>query len=389
MPAEYLRLQPSNHDAVDSGDDHYMPVPEGLLKRISGPYFLATKNSKKSCAIWSAITIVGILTLIIGSTVYNGLGYRDLDIKIEGKAGTRPHAVTSVPITAPTSTPPLEAENDRPLILYAYHESPNARENAIFFINHGLHSAADFIFILNGYTNLTLLIPPAPNIRIIQRKNTCYDLGAYGEVLTANKSELIRKYNKFIMLNASIRGPFLPTWSRECWSDAYLAKVTDKNKLVGMSFNCEPMHGVRHLQSMIFATDSIGIRTLLPVMSTCFPNWLSAVFGESNSTRAIINAGYTVSAMMTSFASEEDYAEKCSHGDVLLEGGYFGDNVHPYEMIFQKANRNFGKDVLDKLTKWTNMAGYSSWEVCGKKKEELKPLGGWGRWKEADGIGNT
>ncbi|KAF3281546.1 hypothetical protein TWF970_002103 [Orbilia oligospora] len=384
MPAEYLRLQPGDHGEVNSGDEHYIPVSETFLKRISRSYFSTTTGSRKSCAIWSAITIVGILTLIIGTAVYNGFGYTDLNFQIEGDKGENLSAET-VALATPTTSKDDGA--DRPLILYAYHESPNARQNAIFFIHHGLHSAADFIFILNGHTNLTLLIPSAPNIRIIQRTNTCYDLGAYGEVLTSNNSELINKYNKFILLNGSIRGPFLPTWSRECWSDAYLAKVTDRNKLVGMTFNCEPIYGVRHLQSMIFATDRIGINTLLSVMSTCFPNWLSAVYGESNSTRAIINAGYTVSAMMTSFASQENYADECKHGDILLEGAYFGDNLHPYETIFQKANRDFGKDVLSRLTEWTDLAGYSSYEVCGKKKEELKPLGGWGRWEEARRTG--
>ncbi|KAK6333778.1 hypothetical protein TWF730_003961 [Orbilia blumenaviensis] len=384
MSAEYSRLQPGDHEEGDSGDMNYTPVSEGLLKRISRTYSSSAASSRKSCAIWSAITVVGVLTLVIGSIVYNGLGYMDHDIKLGGNSKSKP--LTDVSASGSS----LAFSNDkggRPLILYAYHESPNSRENAIFFIHHGLHSAADFIFILNGYTNLTLLIPSAPNIRIIQRTNTCYDLGAYGEVLTTNKNELIKKYEKFIMLNASIRGPFLPTWSRECWSDAYLAKVTDKNKLVGMTFNCDPIYGVRHLQSMIFATDRIGINTLLPVMSTCFPNWLSAVYGESNSTRAIINAGYTVSAMMTSFASMENYVEKCTHGDVLFEGAYFGNNIHPYEMIFQKANRNFAQGVLDKLTKWTDLAGYSSWDVCGKKTEELKPSVGWGRWKEASRMG--
>ncbi|KAK6534008.1 hypothetical protein TWF281_005348 [Arthrobotrys megalospora] len=386
MPTEYFRLQPGDHGGRDSGDEQYAPIPEGLLKRISKSYSSTSANSRKWCAIWSAITIGGILTLLIGSTMYAGIPYTDVDVKIE--ENSRNQAPTSVLDPTASSTPvsPNVGE-DRPLILYAYHESPNSRENAIFFIHHGLHSAADFVFIFNGYTNLTLLIPSAPNIRIVQRPNTCYDLGSYGEVLTAHNSRLIKKYNKFIMLNGSIRGPFLPTWSRECWSDAYLAKVTDRNKLVGMTFNCNPIHGVRHLQSMIFATDRIGINTLLPVMRTCFPTWLSAVYGESNSTRAIINAGYTVSAMMTSFASEENYAETCTQGDMLLEGAYFGENLHPYETIFQKANRDFGKNTLNTLTEWTNLAGYSSWEVCGKKKEELKPLGGWGRWKEAGRMG--
>ncbi|KAK6509776.1 hypothetical protein TWF481_004506 [Arthrobotrys musiformis] len=375
MSAEYSRLQIGDDDTRNFGNGYFASVSDGFWKRISRSYSSsASKGSRKPCAVWSIVTIVGIITLLIGATVYNDIGYTDFDITVERNTGNGLQST-------------LDKRNDRPLILYAYHETPNARQNAIFFINHGLHSGADFIFILNGHTNLTLLIPTAPNIKIVQRPNKCFDLGSYGEVLTAHNDKLIKKYDKFIMLNGSIRGPFMPTWSRECWSDAYLAKVTDTNKLVGMTFNCDPVYGVRHLQSMIFATDRIGIMTLLPIMNTCFPTWLSAVYGESNSTHAIMDAGYTVSAMMTSFASEEHYAETCKHGDILLEKAYFGGNVHPYETIFQKANRGFGQNVLDKLTEWTDLAGYSSWEVCGRKREELKPLGGWGRWKEAAEMG--
>lgn len=43
--------------------------------------------------------------------------------------------------------------------------------------------------------------------------------------------EEVKQYKKIIMLNASIRGPFVPHWSKECWSDAYLDRVTDEVKV--------------------------------------------------------------------------------------------------------------------------------------------------------------
>lgn len=118
----------------------------------------------------------------------------------------------------------------RPLILYVYAESETARENIKFFIHQGLHGAADFVFILNGVEDDNYLeIPQKPNIRVVKRPNTCYDLGAYGEVL--RHDGLWQKYSRFIMLNASIRGPFLPYWSKACWSDLYLGKLTGKVKV--------------------------------------------------------------------------------------------------------------------------------------------------------------
>lgn len=69
--------------------------------------------------------------------------------------------------------PQSEAPSDRPLIMYAYHESEYARENIEFFIDHGIHSAADFIFIFNGDTDRISLVPDEPNIRIVKRNNKC------------------------------------------------------------------------------------------------------------------------------------------------------------------------------------------------------------------------
>jgi hypothetical protein len=117
-----------------------------------------------------------------------------------------------------------------PLILYAYSESETARPNLEFFIRHALNSAADFIFILNGPTDAANIIPTFPNIRIIQRENDCYDLGAYAEVL--QKDNLWKRYEKFIMLNASLRGPFMPYWSGDCWMDMYLRKLTEEVKVL-------------------------------------------------------------------------------------------------------------------------------------------------------------
>jgi hypothetical protein len=173
-----------------------------------------------------------------------------------------------------------------PIILYAYAPSGWALPNLQFFLIHGLHASATFIFIFNGALNsdlspvesldgsiaaaLTLLEPfteEYSNIQIIKRPNTCYDLGAYGEVLLANDSALYRSHQRFILINASLRGPFIPFWSRECWSDAYLRQLDELDhmgrqvKLVGMTFNCWSMSepGHRHVQSMLLATDQVGM----------------------------------------------------------------------------------------------------------------------------------
>ncbi|KAL8906112.1 MAG: hypothetical protein Q9171_006403 [Xanthocarpia ochracea] len=230
----------------------------------------------------------------------------------------------SIPDSPTSLLSPVEAPKDT-LIVYAYHETNNARRNAEFFIRHGLHDSADFIFIINGESvGLDTLLPPdAENIKVVRRNNSCYDIGSYGEALKG-LGDSIGQYKRFILLNASIRGPFIPHWSKECWSDAYLGRLTDQVKLVGMTYNCEPYD--RHVQSMILATDNVGLGVLLDpaseCLSTCPNGWQSAVEVEVRITGKIKQAGYKVDAMMQEFQGQADFANSCKGKDRLWEGAY-------------------------------------------------------------------
>ena len=178
------------------------------------------------------------------------------------------------PMIASSTTP-------MPLILYAYSAASWALPNLQFFLKHGLHGSATFIFVVNGalvpdsssnqspsaFINSTetdildvlrILEPHVEkyqNMKIWKRPNTCYDLGAYAEVLKTNSSALVKSHEKFILINASLRGPFVPFWSQECWSDAYLRLIdsgiavnsTDSGsvKLVGPLFSGQTMRYTR------------------------------------------------------------------------------------------------------------------------------------------------
>ncbi|KAI0388024.1 hypothetical protein F5Y04DRAFT_16328 [Hypomontagnella monticulosa] len=289
----------------------------------------------------------------------------------------RQHSLLHQPLNLGLSSPIRETRP--PLILYAYKESDNARENLKFFLDQGLHGSADFIFILNGDTDAADLIPKEDNIRIIRRPDVCFDLGAFGEVL--RKGDLWKKYQRFITMNASLRGPFLPYWSKQCWSDAYLERVTSDVKLVGMTVNCGPRP---HIQSMIWATDSVGMELLLypPANSSetdqygtlhdsvalggCYNEFRQAIHAEIGATSVIRNAGYKVSAMMSAFQGD-NYFDECSKHpqDLLFHGNYFGTNLHPYETMFFKANRGIDPTTLELLTRLhTSSHRGRSWGLC-------------------------
>lgn len=287
------------------------------------------------------------------------------------------------------SAPSLGSANpgDRPLVMYAYAESETARVDLQFFVRNGIHRRADFIFVFNGESDAIDMVPQSlPNVWAVQRNNTCFDMGGMGEVL--QRDNLWKRYKRFITMNASLRGPFLPIYSNDCWTDLFLSRLTAKTKLVGITMNCAPRP---HVQSMIWATDDVGMGVLLnpdlahsvqeadpfgdendPVgLTACYPNWRKAVHGEVGTTQLITSQGYDVDVMMTAFHGQnkdegKTYCEATgSPRDHLLEGAYFGSNVHPYETIFAKANRAVDQPLMDHLTEWHMRMDHTSWQVCG------------------------
>ncbi|KUI56767.1 hypothetical protein VP1G_04138 [Cytospora mali] len=337
--------------------------------------------AKPSCSPlmgWNKTFAIGTLVLV---WVFWSL--RFLDIGLTDGVLSRLPLVGSAPSPPPADDEPQP--NLRPLVLYTYAESENARANLNFFIKNGLHGKADFVFIFNGQTTAPAMIPDEPNIRVVRRDNKCFDIGAMGEVLS--KDNLWTNYKRFITMNASIRGPFFPVHSQSCWTDTFLNRITDKVKLVGTTLNCIPR---THLQSMLLATDDIGMGILLdpnlalsasaddfygtakdPVgFSSCFTTMKKAVHAEIGITALIQSQGFDVDVVMTapySAASFDEFCEKSGRpDDFWYNDRYFGTNIHPYETVFMKANRDIDPVLLERLTEWHLSANMTSWKTCGR-----------------------
>lgn len=135
---------------------------------------------------------------------------------------------------------------------------------------------------------------------------------------------------------------------------------------------------------MIWALDRVGLELLLfppqptgtpenpapePVVgiNDCFHTWDSAVNAEVHASKIVTDAGYKVDVMMSAFHGVDNYAAKCDSerlGDVLWNGHYQGTNVHPFETIFLKTNRDIDPILMERLTTWTDGSNYTSWEMC-------------------------
>jgi hypothetical protein len=155
-----------------------------------------------------------------------------------------------------------------------------------------------------------------------------------------------------------------------------------------MTLNCHP---TPHVQTMLTATDSVGMSLLLdPDLATtrsldadmhisysdpagltpCYAGHDEAVSGEIGTTGLIRVQGYDVDVLMTSFSSERDVDAYCrvngeAVDDVLFEGGYFGHSVHPYELLFAKTGRDVTPELTEHLTEWHLREGRNSWDMCG------------------------
>jgi hypothetical protein len=75
--------------------------------------------------------------------------------------------------------------------------------------------------------------------------------------------------------------------------------------------------------------------------------------------------------MMTAWkgAANEYTPDNCIHGDPLWNDLHFGINVSPEETMFMKTSsiRAVAPKTLERVTQWSNYAGYSSWDNCHAK----------------------
>lgn len=149
----------------------------------------------------------------------------------------------------------------------------------------------DYVIIINGETKLAdfseLLLP---NVWIVTRDNSCYDGGAIGQVLEDHPTLWLYKY--FVLINSSVRGPFLPHYwpSSLPWTAAFTQLINDRVKLVGTTISCELQV---HVQSMLLATDQIGLKALREEGAlSCPTSMREAINGyELGSTAAMFKRG--------------------------------------------------------------------------------------------------
>jgi hypothetical protein len=235
------------------------------------------------------------------------------------------------------------------LVLYVFHIYNNRVKN---FIKKCIFNDenTDFILISNNKNNIIddILLPD--NVKILYRDNIGYDFGGWSDALLTNN--LYENYDKFIFVNSSVAGPFIPSYCKDKWTDVYINGLQNNIKLFGSTINtCGNPLSKSHVQSYIFSMDKITLKYLIDCEIFSLNNYsktfLDAVWNkEVLMSRKIIENNWNIGSLMILY-KDVDFTfrnKKPKEYNII----FFDDLMHKkfrnllwndYELVFIKGNR--------------------------------------------------
>ncbi len=168
------------------------------------------------------------------------------------------------------------------------------------------------------------------------------------------------QFRRFILINSSCRGPFVPSYFRDPWPEMFFSLLSSETRLAGVTVNCnQPGMEELHIQSYLLAFDRSTLAHMLqrqaPVCPPPGANATRTVWQfELSLTHSILRAGGNVAVTQflwsgADFRDSDAVRRVCAvsaYGDVLRPGAYSGMDVHPLELGFFKTNRAVAPEVL-------------------------------------------
>ena len=157
--------------------------------------------------------------------------------------------------------------------LYAFSHADGWREdNLLFWLIRGLvpNSRYHFVLIVNGHVDdawRRLLDRIAASLACFewhQRPDAGRDVCAWHGVLSGSIRLLrpLASFLRFVLANASCRGPFIPAYYRRPWPEVFLSALNRDVALSGVTFHCDCQRSVpgscvsgpfQHIQSYLLA----------------------------------------------------------------------------------------------------------------------------------------
>jgi lipopolysaccharide biosynthesis protein len=232
------------------------------------------------------------------------------------------------------------------LVLYVYHQY---HDRVKHFIDHALFEDehVDFIFICND-SNTSIELPPY--VKQMTRENRGYDFGGWSDALLTQ--DIYKDYDRFIFVNSSVMGPYLPSYYKGKWTDIYLEGLRDNVKLFGSTINTiQNPYQLSHVQSYIFAMDKTTLEYLIECeifSMTCYAStFLEAVWKkEVLMSRKIIGKGWNIGSLFD-YYKDVDFTFTTKHHtqypfpflDDIMYPPFRGKLWNEHELVFIKGNR--------------------------------------------------
>ena len=170
------------------------------------------------------------------------------------------------------------------LVLYVFH---SYNDRVKHFINHCIFydENVDFMVISNDKNN-KFTVPDY--VKTLFRDNIGYDFGGWSDALLTNS--LYENYEKFIFVNSSVIGPFIPAYRKDKWTDIFINGLENNVKLFGSTINtCKDPLNKAHVQSYIFSMD----KTTLQYLISC------EIFSTTNYANTFVEAIWNKEVLMS------------------------------------------------------------------------------------------
>ncbi len=317
-------------------------------------------------------------------------GYKMITLAIETNSSR--NLVTEGFVCGMLDTPGVQARSEAPvyfrqrsntaqtLIVLAHYFDSLGRDNLQFFLAQGLvpDSAYHFVVVVNGpipvgwEAKLNKVAKVYPNFEWHTHENSGYDFCVYKDVLASITLKIsIKDLKYFILLNKSLRGPFVPSYYERPWPDIFTSRLIGHVKLSGTSINCGDGKKINlHIQSMLWAFSADILPFMMERLKCYEDKWDAVINLEVGLPKALMAEGYRFASTMRMLDSREGVpdasteaicawsgrqAGRNTEGDPYATGSYAGVDLNPLETIFFKANRQVGEKLVTQYSTFALM----------------------------------
>ncbi len=245
-------------------------------------------------------------------------------------------------------------------VIYHYYELNQCyKDNLIFFLSTAVYDELEYFLYISG--NCSVELPNLKNfqITIIENKNN-----DFGGVIEFYKNNKYLKFDNYIFINSSVRGPFLPNYHSSKWYEVFTKKLNGSVAMVGSSINLLPLNSFHsrhfkeafnyappyiHVQTTAYALSFEGFDLLTKkdffnITENLSKNDVISYY-EILLSQLLLNHGLKISSILPTYEEFSFSKRDTKHvgtslnGDILYRSAFYGRTLSPFESIFTKTNR--------------------------------------------------